>query len=147
MHKALLGLWAGVLGVDVGDYCSFAGLERTRRWNKTLAPHSWQLQPRCWLPPLVGFGEPTRTLPFVCSTHGHPACPAQHWWNLYKPESVMVHFQGPTGWEGTSHEIKLHGKVLSTHEDHLPQSSMTHNFSYLFSIILWVTDHTLYAQA
>lgn len=43
MHKALLGLWAGVLGVDVGDYCSFAGLERTRRWNKTLTLHSWQL--------------------------------------------------------------------------------------------------------
>ena len=59
------------LGVDVGVDCKVAALERTRKLNKTLISHSWQLQPCCWLPPLVGF-EPTRTLPFLWSTHSHP---------------------------------------------------------------------------
>ena len=35
------------LGVDVGVDCKVAGLERTRKLNKTLISHSWQVQPCC----------------------------------------------------------------------------------------------------
>ena len=58
-------------GVKVGDYYSFAVLERTRRLNPKLIPCSWQLRPCCWFPRFVVYGEPTRKLPFMCSKHSH----------------------------------------------------------------------------
>lgn len=124
-------LWSGVLWSKGGGLLQFCSTGKNQKTEPKT--HTLQLAATAMLliPSFCGIWWAHQKAAIHVQQTQPLACPARHSWNLYEPESVMLHFQGFTVWEGTRYKIKLHGTFLSIHEGHLPQSSMTHNFSYL----------------